>query len=229
MVANYNDLLRSKMTGLKYYGEEIYKISDNLKIIVNQSAFSDNVDYLYIQKSVSTGLSKIGNNLALYLDKIDIYEDIEILLYKLPVNSTYLDMAKKYREYMLSDGKCRTIKEKIKSRPELEQIRDSIEIRIRMAWKPAPADVMEQTEENEPPIFVACTFDRVKEFVKRLKESGLETGKVFLAHCWNESGAKKLANMIREALPEVTVKIGINLGLCSYYAEKGGILVGYEI
>ena len=65
--------------------------------------------------------------------------------------------------------------------------------------------------------------------VKRLKESGLETGKVFLAHCWNESGAKKLANMIREALPEVTVKIGINLGLCSYYAEKGGILVGYEI
>ena len=65
--------------------------------------------------------------------------------------------------------------------------------------------------------------------VKRLKESGLETGKVFLAHCWNESGAKKLANLIREALPEVTVKIGINLGLCSYYAEKGGILVGYEI
>lgn len=65
--------------------------------------------------------------------------------------------------------------------------------------------------------------------VKRLKESGLETGKVFLAHCWNESGVKKLANLIREALPEVTVKIGINLGLCSYYAEKGGILVGYEI
>ena len=29
-------------------------------------------------------------------------------------------------------------------------------------------------------------------------------------------------------LPEVTVNIGINLGLCSFYAEKGGLLVGFE-
>ena len=65
--------------------------------------------------------------------------------------------------------------------------------------------------------------------VKRLKESGLKTGKVLLAHCQNEAGALALAKMIREALPEVAVKIGINLGLCSFYAEKGGILVGYEI
>ena len=64
--------------------------------------------------------------------------------------------------------------------------------------------------------------------VKRLKESGLKTGKVFLAHCQNEAGALALAKMIREALPEVAVKIGINLGLCSFYAEKGGILVGFE-
>lgn len=26
----------------------------------------------------------------------------------------------------------------------------------------------------------------------------------------------------------VTVKVGKNLGLCSFYAEKGGLLVGYE-
>ena len=65
--------------------------------------------------------------------------------------------------------------------------------------------------------------------LERLKESGLKTGKVFLAHCQNEAGALALAKMIREALPEVAVKIGINLGLCSFYAEKGGILVGYEI
>jgi hypothetical protein len=34
--------------------------------------------------------------------------------------------------------------------------------------------------------------------------------------------------MIETELPGVTVKIGINLGLCSYYAEKGGLLIGYE-
>ena len=64
--------------------------------------------------------------------------------------------------------------------------------------------------------------------LERLKERGLKAGRVHLAHCQNALGADKLKAMIREALPEVVVTIGENLGLCSYYAEKGGILVGYE-
>ena len=39
---------------------------------------------------------------------------------------------------------------------------------------------------------------------------------------------KTLKQMIATELPNVTVKIGKNLGLCSYYAERGGLLVGYE-
>ena len=62
----------------------------------------------------------------------------------------------------------------------------------------------------------------------RLKENGLKTGRVYLAHCCNESAAEKLKQMIRAELPEVQVTIGRNLGLCSYYAERGGLLVGYE-
>ena len=64
--------------------------------------------------------------------------------------------------------------------------------------------------------------------VKHLKASGLKTGKVQLAHCLNESAANTLKGMIEAELPAVTVKIGKNLGLCSYYAEKGGLLVGFE-
>ena len=64
--------------------------------------------------------------------------------------------------------------------------------------------------------------------LKRLKESGLKNGKVHLAHCLNEPAAMQLKKMIEAELPEATVTIGINLGLCSYYAEKGGLLVGYE-
>jgi len=64
--------------------------------------------------------------------------------------------------------------------------------------------------------------------LKHLKENGLKTGKVQLAHCQNEAAANTLKAMIEAELPCVTVKIGINLGLCSYYAEKGGLLVGYE-
>lgn len=64
--------------------------------------------------------------------------------------------------------------------------------------------------------------------LKHLKENGLKAGKVQLAHCQNEAAANKLKSMIEAELPEVTVNIGINLGLCSFYAEKGGLLVGFE-
>lgn len=64
--------------------------------------------------------------------------------------------------------------------------------------------------------------------LNHLKESGLKTGKVQIAHCLNEAAANTLKSMIQAELPEVTVNIGINLGLCSFYAEKGGLLVGFE-
>ena len=64
--------------------------------------------------------------------------------------------------------------------------------------------------------------------LKHLKEHGLKNGKVQIAHCRNENAAQTLKKMIAEELPNVTVKISKNLGLCSYYAEHGGLLVGYE-
>jgi DegV family protein with EDD domain len=64
--------------------------------------------------------------------------------------------------------------------------------------------------------------------LKHLKDAGLKTGKVILAHCLNESAAASLKRKIEEDLPDVAVKISRNLGLCSFYAEKGGLLVGLE-
>jgi len=64
--------------------------------------------------------------------------------------------------------------------------------------------------------------------LKHLKEYGLKNGKVQIAHCRNENAAQTLKNMIAAEFPNATVKIGKNLGLCSYYAERGGLLVGYE-
>ena len=64
--------------------------------------------------------------------------------------------------------------------------------------------------------------------LEKLKEYGMSNGKVQIAHCQNEAAANKLKEMIASSLPGVTVNIGINRGLCSYYAEKGGLLVGFE-
>lgn len=60
------------------------------------------------------------------------------------------------------------------------------------------------------------------------KEYGLCNGKVQIAHCCNEQAARKLKDMIQTDIPNATVAIGENRGLCSYYAEIGGLLVGYE-
>lgn len=61
-----------------------------------------------------------------------------------------------------------------------------------------------------------------------MKENGLDTGKVRIAHCMNGSAALKLKEMIEEVAKNVRVKIHSCRGLCSYYAEKGGLLVGFE-
>lgn len=64
--------------------------------------------------------------------------------------------------------------------------------------------------------------------LEHLTQNGLHSGKVRIAHCMNEDAATKLKNMILSKLPQVDVQIHTCLGLCSYYAERGGMLVGYE-
>ncbi len=61
-----------------------------------------------------------------------------------------------------------------------------------------------------------------------LKAFGLSKGKVRIAHCMNEEAAQTLKRMILRELPQVDIRIHRCRGLCSYYAEKGGLLVGFE-
>ena len=64
--------------------------------------------------------------------------------------------------------------------------------------------------------------------VHNLQSSGLHSGKVRIAHCQNQSAAEELQAMILRVLPGAQVSIHPCRGLCSYYAEKGGLLVGFE-
>lgn len=61
-----------------------------------------------------------------------------------------------------------------------------------------------------------------------LKAAGLSKGKVRIAHCINEGAAQELKRLILKELPQVNLQIHRCRGLCSYYAEKGGLLVGFE-
>ncbi len=61
-----------------------------------------------------------------------------------------------------------------------------------------------------------------------MQKSGYNGGKVRIRHSDNLNAAETLAKNIQNCFPNADIKIGKNNGLCSYYAEKGGVLVGFE-
>ena len=64
--------------------------------------------------------------------------------------------------------------------------------------------------------------------VSELKASGVSSGKISIAHCENELAAVRLKTLLQASFPNVQIEIHKLRGLCSFYAEKGGLLVGFE-
>ena len=61
-----------------------------------------------------------------------------------------------------------------------------------------------------------------------MEEHGYAGGKVRIAHCGNPEAAGALTEEIRRRHPEADLSVRATRGLCSYYAEQGGILIGFE-
>ncbi len=114
-------------------------------------------------------------------------EDIAVELHLLDKDATYADMAKVYRKYQLDREECTPLKERIKNNPELQYAANSMEVRVRMGWKPVPSPVGEQTAETEPPMKVAVTFDRVQQIVDEFKRQGVDKAEFCLVG-WNIGG-----------------------------------------
>ena len=64
--------------------------------------------------------------------------------------------------------------------------------------------------------------------IKDMEEHGFSNGRVIIAHILNEEGADNLKQAILAKHPEAAVEIREARGLCTYYAQKGGLMVGYE-
>lgn len=63
---------------------------------------------------------------------------------------------------------------------------------------------------------------------KDMKAHGFAGGKVRIAHCFNLGSATSLKEKILAEFPHSNVMIEACTALCSFYAELGGLLVGYE-
>ncbi|MBR1972580.1 MAG: DegV family protein [Oscillospiraceae bacterium] len=65
--------------------------------------------------------------------------------------------------------------------------------------------------------------------VEMMKERGFYDGaQLRIAHCFGEQQAKDLANAVLAQFPNTRVTIEPTTALCSFYAEAGGLMIGFE-
>lgn len=157
------------------------KINDNCIIGIAETMKQN----LYIVAGVKD--CKYYLTLRFIITGFGVNEDISVKFINLGKYGDFCKMAKVYREYSLEHNNCVPLKERIKNNKYLKYAMEAPEIRIRLGWKPAPPEIMEQTEENEPKMHVACTFDRVKDIINELKRQGVDKAQLCLVG-WNKSG-----------------------------------------
>lgn len=129
--------------------------------------------------------------IALFYDltQVTLYEDVKITVHKLYGSSAdYNGIAKKYQQLQVKNRGLIPIRERMKTNPVLAYgATDMPVVRVRMAWKPVPTPVLEQTPETEPPMHVACSFHDVELLMDEMKQQGIEKAEICLVG-WNAKG-----------------------------------------
>jgi DegV family protein with EDD domain len=68
----------------------------------------------------------------------------------------------------------------------------------------------------------------LEQLLANMKAAGFNGKKARLRHTSNVEAAQEFAALIRNEYPGCDITVDENRGLCSYYAETGGVLVGFE-
>lgn len=68
----------------------------------------------------------------------------------------------------------------------------------------------------------------IRTIIEYLTREGFSSGKIKIAHVLNEGFAKTLAESLEKHFGISDIDIYPCRGLCSFYAEKGGIVIGFE-
>ena len=123
----------------------------------------------------------------LYVQVDKPYRDVNMYVHIFPLDATYNDMASYLRNKWLKEDKIITLEEKANKYEAVNYASSHPLVRIRMGWKPSPSKIPTQTRENEPEMFVAATFSRVKQLAEELYKKGTKGVELQLVG-WNISG-----------------------------------------
>lgn len=64
---------------------------------------------------------------------------------------------------------------------------------------------------------------------RNMKRLGYKGGKLLIDHCFNETTSDTLKRTVLAEFPNAKVIISKTGALCSFYAEKGGLMIGFEV
>lgn len=67
------------------------------------------------------------------------------------------------------------------------------------------------------------------DIITNMVNDGYDGGRVKIHHANNLSAAELLRDRLRDRFPDARIELATAGGLCSFYAEQGGLLVGFEI
>ncbi len=68
----------------------------------------------------------------------------------------------------------------------------------------------------------------LSDILAHMRKKGYTGGRVRIHHAENIASAQALQALILREFPKASITIGDARGLCSFYAERGGLMVGFE-
>ncbi|MGF0046649.1 DegV family protein [Streptococcus hyointestinalis] len=95
-------------------------------------------------------------------------------------------------------------------------------LNIRLVGEASPEGTLEVLEK---PRGQKKALERI---YQELKQHGYVGGRLVIAHQDNAKFCKQLTELIESDFPEAAISIYPTSGLCSFYAEQGGVMIGYE-
>ncbi len=151
-------------------------------------------------------------------------------------------IAEKLRELMLAKLPFETIRDEIEAYRESTELIFSLESLNNLAnngrVNPAVAKIasvlgirvvgLAENGELDPRNKVRGEKKALATIIKELQRKNCNGGKIRISHVFNEPAALKLRDMIAEAFPTAQISLDPARALCSFYAERGGLLVGFE-
>ena len=68
----------------------------------------------------------------------------------------------------------------------------------------------------------------IRELLKYMKDDNYHGGEVIIDHCENERDAETIKEKLQAEYPDAQITIRPMHGLCSFYAEEGGLMIGFN-